>query len=122
MMQWGLIGLVIIALTTLTWFTLAWRVSIPRSTLAFKLGWGAGLLLGIVAVVVEPDDALAPWTIALGVMFLYLVSTGAQRAQQGVEVGDVLPAFSATTDSEELFDSASLAGSRVLLKFFRGHW
>jgi len=39
-----------------------------------------------------------------------------------VTVGDRLRPFTATTPDGRRFDSASLEGRRVLLKFFRGHW
>ncbi|MCP4294850.1 MAG: hypothetical protein GY786_04530 [Proteobacteria bacterium] len=39
-----------------------------------------------------------------------------------VKVGDSLLAFSATSDTEETFNTDELSGKRVLLKFFRGGW
>ena len=67
--------------------------------------------------------AALPWSIGLAAFLLYLTATGAQKvADEGIQVGDTIPAFTAPDDEGNEFDSASLAGSRVLIKFFRGHW
>lgn len=56
-------------------------------------------------------------------LFFYLFS---QRATPSgrltVAVGQPLRPFVATTPEGTPFDSASLQGRRILLKFFRGHW
>ena len=48
--------------------------------------------------------------------------TATPAAPQEVKLGDPLPAFTALDDEEEKFDIRSLAGTPLLLKFFRGHW
>lgn len=56
-------------------------------------------------------------------LFLWLLTQ--RRTPVGdlrVAVGDPLLPFRATTSSGATFDTASLAGQRVLLKFFRGSW
>jgi len=119
----GLIGVLIIVATAVRWFWRAWQVNVPSTPYLFQALWGVGLALGVVALYQGAGDPFAPWAVGLALMFLYLVSTGAQKVDgTGVNIGDTLPQFTAPDDSGETFDSASLAGSRVLLKFFRGHW
>lgn len=77
-------------------------------------GWSiAGLALGSVSL-------------SMGGIFFWLLSIARlpanQRAALVVSVGDPLPAFSAWDYRGERFTWDSLAGERVLLKFFRGHW
>ncbi len=43
-------------------------------------------------------------------------------AAKAVAVGDIIPSFSAPDEDGTIFNSASLAGSPALIKFFRGHW
>ena len=56
------------------------------------------------------------------VFYMVLNYLAPQRAQAAIEVGQTIPAFSALDEHGNVFDSGSLAGSRVLIKFFRGHW
>lgn len=119
----GLASLLVGLVATGRWFLLAWRVDIPRNPTLFRLAWGAGLVLGIAALVLATNDGFAPWGVGVGIVLLYLSFTGAQRADGAlVDVGDAMPAFAGVDDTGAEFDSASLVGSRVLLKFFRGHW
>ena len=61
---------------------------------------------------------------AASVALLWFIHS--QRAPRGsclrVAVGDELPRFKATTADGDVFDSASLRGQRILLKFYRGEW
>ena len=119
----GLASLLVGLVATGRWFLLAWRVDIPRNPTLFRLAWGAGLVLGIAALVLATNDGFAPWGVGVGIVLLYLSFTGAQRADGAlVDVGDAMPAFAGVDDTGAEFDSTSLVGSRVLLKFFRGHW
>ncbi len=119
----GLIALVLILLITVRWFWHALRVNIPRNFQHFRLGWAIGLALGLMALYQSPQDSFAAWAVGLGLLFVYLISTGAQKVGvQAIGIGDDMPVFSATDENGENFDSSRLAGKRVLLKFFRGHW
>jgi hypothetical protein len=119
----GSIGFVIVMATLARWGWLLWNVKIPKSPIVFQALWAAGLLLGALSIYQGYDNALASWAVGVGLVFLFLSSTGKQRVDGDmVAVGDTIPAFSAPDQSNTTFDSASLAGSRVLLKFFRGHW
>ena len=119
----GLIALILILAVATRWFWRAWQVNIPRQSGLFKAAWATGLVVGCIAYYQSPADPFAPWAIGLGLLLLYLVSTGAQKISgETVNVGDALPSFSIPNDHGDIFDSASLAGKPVLLKFFRGHW
>jgi glycerol uptake facilitator-like aquaporin len=119
----GLVALLIVIGTAVRWFWRAWRVNVPSMPYFHAGLWATALVLGIVALNQGAPDPVAPWAVGLALMFLYLVLTGAQKVDGPmVNVGDAIPAFTAPADSGETFDSASLAGSGVLLKFFRGHW
>lgn len=122
MVSLGPIALIIVLVTTVLWFRLAFRVAIPRNPLPFALGWGIGGGLGLLALIVAGGGAAATAT-ALGFLFLYFVTTGAQRAGGDmVRVGDAIPAFTAIDADGNPFDSRELAGNPALIKFFRGHW
>lgn len=119
----GLIGLVIVLAAMTRWFWRAWAVNVPNTPYVYQALVAVGLALGALALLQQTGDAFAPWAVGVALVFLYLTATGAQRiGADAVGTGDVIPAFTAPDDSGEAFDSASLAGSRVLLKFFRGHW
>jgi len=119
----GFIALLIVLITTARWFWLAYKVDIPKQTKPFAIGWATGAALGLISVILFSGGAAAGWAIALGGLFFYFVTTGAQKvAEQHIAVGDKIPAFQALDDKGEMFDSAELAGHPLLLKFFRGHW
>ncbi len=119
----GIIGLVIVVATMVRWFWRAWQVNVPKTPYGFQAMVGVGFMLGLLALNQGSGDAFAPWAVGVALAFLYLTATGAQKVGDSmVNVGDAMPAFTAPDDNGEEFDSASLAGSRVLLKFFRGHW
>ncbi len=119
----GTIAFILVVGTAARWFWRAYRVDIPVSAARFQALWAAGLVLAAIALTGADSGALAPWALGLAALFLYLSSTGRQRiGTEAIEVGATIPAFSLADDRGETFDSAELAGSRVLLKFFRGHW
>ena len=119
----GLIALLVVLGTTVRWFWRMWRVNIPKVPYLFQSIWGVGFVLGIVALRQGSGGSAAGWAVGVAGLLLFLSSTGAQKVTgEMINVGDTLPAFTAPDDSGETFDSTSLAGSKVLLKIFRGHW
>lgn len=119
----GIASLLIVLASAARWLQLAWRVNIPRNPTQFQLLWAGGLALGVVALYLDASTTFAAWGIGLGIVMLYLSFTGGQRTEgDTVDEGDALPAFTSADETGAPFDSASLQGSRVLLKFFRGHW
>jgi hypothetical protein len=119
----GLFALVLILTSATRWFWRAWQVNVPRKPGLFRATWATGSILGCVAYYQSPEDPFAVWAIGLGLLLVYLVSTGAQKVgSEMVNVGDTLPSFSALDENGNVFNSSSLEGKPVLLKFFRGHW
>jgi hypothetical protein len=119
----GLIGLVIVLASTARWFWRAWKVDIPKTPRVFQGLLLLGLICGVISLYMGFNDPSASWAIGVAAVLIFLTATGAQRVDGDmIEVGDSIPAFSAPDDEGNSFDMASLAGSRVLLKFFRGHW
>ena len=119
----GIVALIVVLATTTRWFWRAYRVDIPASPRLFVAAWSVGLLLGVMAWSQGGANTAAAWAIGVALLMLYLASTGAQRVgNTAIKVGDTIPAFTALDEHGAQFDSASLAGSRFLLKFFRGHW
>ena len=128
-----------LGLSLIGWIDYLRRIAagqVPRRPWADGLAMAAGAVLAIVAV--GWAVGLGPWAgegLALGVVilaglavglagfFAYLIANAAlPDGELIVRVGDPLPAFASWTHTGEPFASASLAGDRVLLKFFRGHW
>ena len=119
----GLIGLLIVLASTARWFWRAWQVDIPKSPRNFQMLLLTGLLCGAISLYLGFNDPAASWAIGVAVVLIFLTATGAQRVDgEMVEVGDKIPSFSGFDDQGKPFDSSSLAGQRILLKFFRGHW
>ncbi|MGE0484546.1 MAG: hypothetical protein AB7Q81_10435 [Gammaproteobacteria bacterium] len=118
----GVVALLVVLGAIARWFQLAWAVRIPRSPTPFMVLWGLGAVLAAIALLTH-GDAAAGWALALGLLMLYLGATGTQRtAGDAIAVGAHVPAFTGTDEHGRTFDSATLAGQRFLLKFFRGHW
>lgn len=131
---------ILLAATGLACVGFSWATylaSIPKGTvparpvrdILLQLG-GAGL--GIVAILLAMRDGKGPGVLVLvpaapallmGTGFLLLLSQ--RKTPVGdiqVKVGDKLLAFAARNSDGSPFHSDSLAGRRVLIKFFRGGW
>ncbi|MFT4561493.1 MAG: O-antigen ligase [Gammaproteobacteria bacterium] len=120
----GLIGLLLILGTACVWFARAWRVHIPKTTpYPFIAMLVVGTVLGAVALYQGTASSAAGWAVGVGLSLLYLFMTGGQKvSDQMVGVGDSIPAFTGIDAEGNSFDSADLAGKRILIKFFRGYW
>lgn len=122
----AVLAIVIFIFTTIAWLKRARAVAIPDNRLAFLLLWSLATLLGIASFF----SAGAGWLSGIfgavatlgGSMLLGLYVLRKQGAGDTISIGDRIPIFSALDGEGEVFDSASLNGSPVLLKFFRGHW
>jgi hypothetical protein len=122
----GLLALALAVICTAAWFRQANQVDIPENRAGFLVVWLTAVALGVTAFVKRPGwiggIAAAP-AIVIGLFLPFTVSISRQEvATGGIQVGDTLPHFTAPDDRGELFDSASLRGQPVLIKFFRGHW
>lgn len=112
-----------VALTaTFFWFLKAWKVNLPKTPRVFQSFWFLSFLIGIASTNTGAGSA-GLWAIGVSALLLVLTFTGKQKVdKEGIAVGDIIPAFTAETDDKKLFGSSDLAGSRILIKFFRAHW
>ena len=122
----SIVAIAISLMTTGAWFRAAYRVAIPNNRAVFLSVWTLGAALGV-ASFYAPDisgtsKALGGVAAGIGLLMLVLYSLGGQRAKSAISVGDQIPSFTATDGTGQAFDSVSLSGTPVLLKFFRGHW
>ena len=64
------------------------------------------------------------FAIAVGLFFPFtmMISEQVVARDSAIEVGDTIPRFVSVDDSGTDFDSRSLNGHLVLIKFFRAHW
>jgi hypothetical protein len=119
-------ALAIVALTSAIWIHRVRRVAIPDDRLAFLSLWGLGVLIGVAGLVSPGADwasrIAGTFAVLGGAAMLLFYALGNQRTQNAIEVGDAMPAFSASDEHHQSFHSASLAGTLTLIKFFRGHW
>jgi len=86
----------------------------------------AGALLGATALVSHPGaagDVIAGIGLALGGFFSFLTfMSGLPEQRAAVAVGSKAPDFRSLDSDGREFRLSMLAGSRILLKFFRGTW
>ena len=125
-----LLSLVALALavgTVTLWFYLTRQVSLPENRTFFVIAFLSAAALGVAAYIkgtsllggLPPALAIV---IGLFLPFTILVSPQTLDTSKVITVGDTIPHFTAIDDRGETFDSASLDGQLVLIKFFRGHW
>lgn len=122
--DYSLAALVLVLGATAFWSYRAFKVDLPANLTPFGLIWGAGVVLGVIALVQGTESSGSAITaVILGGMLLFFLLAGGQKADSNpIKVGDKIPEFSAPDDSGGTFESSSLAGSAVVLKVFRGHW
>ena len=108
------------------WVRRALRLRLPHDRRGFVAVWIAGGVLALVALVQGPGwlgGSLAVPALVLSLFFCVTVAISPQRVgDEAIRVGDPLPAFRAPDERGQIFDSASLSGHPVLIKFFRAHW
>ncbi|MEE2776636.1 MAG: hypothetical protein VYE73_07720 [Acidobacteriota bacterium] len=122
----GLLSLVLAAITVALWFRQINQVAIPENRSAFVLSFLTAVALGIGAFFARTrwfGGVAAVLAIVVGGFFPFSVAISRQEvALNGIRVGDTVPHFTALDDQSQFFDSTSLEGRLVLMKFFRGHW
>lgn len=121
----------VLAAAAVTAGLILWWTSIQRVELAERrwvvnsLIW-AGSGAGLIALSLHPSTLgtrLAGTSIVIGVVYSVLLAISGQSKQAPIAtLGAPLPEFTATDENGEVFRSADLRGSPVLIKFFRGHW
>ncbi|MFT5441581.1 MAG: hypothetical protein ACI8W3_000622 [Myxococcota bacterium] len=122
----GFASLIIVAISTQRWVQKFRQVAIPKDRTAFIVTWVVAAGLGITSLFGEPGY-LGGIPATLGTVgslfFLTTVAIGKQKVGPGaITVGATLPDFTSTDEHGQPFDSQSLAGHPVLIKFFRAHW
>tara|TARA_R110002049_G_scaffold9747_21_gene48912 strand:+ start:4337 stop:5131 length:795 start_codon:yes stop_codon:yes gene_type:complete len=123
----GFAALVLAVGTTVLWFYMTGTVGLPGSRAGFVIAWLGAVALGIFAYIRGTSivGALPP---ALGVLisgvllFTVYISPQVLDTAKTIKVGDTIPHFTAPDGHGETFDSDSLHGQLVLIKFFRAHW
>jgi hypothetical protein len=122
----GFASLTLVAISIYQWIGRLKRVEIPTNRGGFVATWVIAAGLGIAALAGEPGwlgGIPASLTLLATTFFLFTVAVGGQKVgEDASEVGATIPAFTAPDEYGETFESQSLAGHPVLIKFFRGHW
>ncbi len=122
----GFLALAIAMATVGMWFYRIRMVDIPEDRTLFAICFLTAAALGIAALVKGAGKLGAVPAILAIVVGSFLPFTMAISEQEvettGIQVGETIPHFTALDDRRELFDSNSLKGRPVLMKFFRAHW
>jgi hypothetical protein len=124
--QLGIAALIVIVGSGVLWFRAAFSLRLPENR-AFYIGaWIVGVLLASAALANGPawfGGTMATLALLVGSFFLFAVAVSRQvLAEDAIAPGKTMPAFGALDDKSESFESASLSGKPLLIKFFRGHW
>ena len=113
-------------ITLVLWLRQVNLVALPDNRGFFVLSFLTALGLGVAALIARPRwfavlPALA--AIVVGAFVPFSVSISKQEvATTGIQIGQTIPRFAALDQHGASFDSASLDGKPILMKFFRGHW
>ena len=123
----GIPASLVVAASFALWIRAFRRVAIPQNRTPYVLSWLIGGALGVIALLLSESGDLsripAWFAVITAAILLFTVSISRQKlGANAIRVGDRIPAFSATDEHGELFDSRSLNGHLLLIKFFRAHW
>ncbi len=122
----GFLALAVAAVTVVLWFRQINQVDIPENRTTFVIFFLTAAALGVGAFVARTrwfGGVAAVLAIIIGSFFPFSVAISRQEvAPSGIQVGETIPHFAALDDKSQRFDSESLQGQVVLMKFFRGHW
>lgn len=123
----GIVALALAAGTAVLWFYLTGYVGLPEDRTLFVIAFLTAAALGVAAYIKGtsiPGGIPPAIAILIGVFlpFTIYVSPQTLDTARSIKVGDTIPHFTAVDGRGETFDSASLHGHLVLIKFFRAHW
>ncbi len=122
----GILAFLALAGSMAIWFRKMQTVQIPENRGGFVATWVIAALLGVTALVQGVGwigGIPAGIAAVVGIFFTGLFVISPQKVgADAIQVGATLPAFNALDENGEMFESTSIAGKPILLKFFRGHW
>jgi len=122
----GIAAFGVAALTMVVWFRQINQVDIPENRIVFAIFFISAVALAICAFVMRTrwfGAIPALVAIVIGGFFPFSMTISRQETgTTGIQVGQTMPQFKALDRNGDWFDSASLEGKPVLMKFFRGHW
>jgi hypothetical protein len=122
----GLAALATAVVFAVAWFAVNRQVGIPDDRTIFVVGFLLAAALGVAAFVRGTrwyGGLAAVFAILIGVLLPFTMSVSRQDvAASAIQVGDTIPRFTAVDEFGKRFDSESLQGHLVLIKFFRAHW
>jgi CHASE2 domain-containing sensor protein len=122
----GILALALAVGSAALWFYLAGQVNLPEDRTVFVVAFLSAAALGIAAFVKGTGwFGAVPSVLAIvvGCFLTYTIIISPQEVgDNAIKVGETIPHFTARNGAGELFDSASLHGHLVLIKFFRAHW
>ncbi|MEM1436686.1 MAG: hypothetical protein AAGG11_21735 [Pseudomonadota bacterium] len=122
----GLAALALVVGSGVLWFRAARVVALPENRSFYVAVWFAGVVLAGLSLIGSPGwvGGIAALVALLGgALLLFTVAISRQRiGDASIRPGSRIPEFSAPDEHGTHFESSSLAGQPLLLKFFRGHW
>lgn len=120
-----LAGVALVLAAWLHYLALIPREKVPRRPTGHLAFMAAGCALAAVALRHPGAASIAAFATAVGLagFFVYLLAIATLPSPElAARVGEELPPLRAQTPEGEPFSSADIAGERVLVKLFRGHW
>lgn len=125
-MYFGILAFSIVFATGFYWFRLVYTVALPKNRTGFLVSMLTGTVVGAVALMHGSgiiNGIFSVLSILLGGVFVFTWLISAQKGgSEHLTPGAPLLSFSAPDHLGVTFDSSTLDGRPVLLKFFRGHW
>ena len=122
----ALVSVALLAGFIASWMTMIKQVQLEKGRWLLRLLAGASMVVAGLAFALGVElfgGILAGVAMGVSILFLVLSSLSRQSSNApAVAVGQPMLEFSAPDENGEIFDSASLSGKPILLKFFRGHW
>ncbi len=122
----GLIALAVAVVTVGLWSRQIDQVAIPENRTVFVAFFLTAAALGVGAFVAGTrwvGGLAAVVAIFLGSFLPFTVAISRQEVGvAAIQVGDMIPRFTAVSEHGETFDSEDLHGHILLIKFFRAHW
>jgi len=123
----GLLSLAMALSSAAVWVYLARQVNLPENRILFIIVFIAALATAISSVAVKGRSWLgglaAVPALLVSLLLVFTIGISEQiTTEKAITVGDTIPHFTAIDGNDQPFDSNSLHGHLILIKFFRAHW